>query len=66
MKLKKYLTELNELVKERPEILEFEVVYGRDDEGNEFSPVVFYPTLGRYENKEFKSTDLNSNSICLN
>ncbi len=56
MKLRDYLNDLHKKVKADPEILNMEVFYSIDDEGNDFKPV-FY-NAGIMEDKE--------NSICLN
>lgn len=39
MKLKEYIEQLNALIKERPELVECEVYYSRDDEGNGFQQI---------------------------
>lgn len=70
MKFKEYLKNLQELAEEHPEALEFDVVYGIDDEGNAFHDVVFTPTIGYYHGNEFDSNDDVSkkeyNSVCVN
>lgn len=45
MKLKEYLNELNTLATKYPEILDFEVVYAHDDEGNEYQKIYSSPTI---------------------
>ena len=52
MKLKEYLEELNKMVLENPEILEYVVVYSRDDEGNGFQEVHYTPDLGVFDEEE--------------
>jgi hypothetical protein len=47
MKLKDYLERLNELVKNKPEALEMEVLTARDDEGNGFNVVHYAPSVQR-------------------
>jgi hypothetical protein len=68
MKLKEYLDNLKKIVKENPKVLEFEVISAIDDEGNGYSPVIFSPTLGTFEDGEFEDTKEieNQNSICIN
>jgi hypothetical protein len=75
MKLKDFLNELNHLIVKQPEILEFEVVYSVDDEGNAYFPVNYSPTLGIYNNLEFHTSAEASefkldqsipNAICIN
>jgi len=52
MKLKEYLEELNQIVSDYPEVLEFEVIYSHDDEGNEFQKVNNSPTFTKVSNLE--------------
>ena len=71
MKLKDFLKNINELVKQNKELLELEVVYSVDDEGNEFQKVVFSPSIGTYEDGEFMVFEEDShkgdlNVICIN
>lgn len=49
MKLAQLLDQLNELAKERPEALEMEVVYSRDDEGNGFQLLGSIGGIGCYD-----------------
>lgn len=55
IKLKDYLQSLNELVKEFPEALEYQVIYSHDDEGNEYQRVVNFPSISQLESPEQKS-----------
>lgn len=71
MKLKDFLKNINELVKQNKELLELEVVYSVDDEGNEFNKIIFTPTIGTYEDGEFIAFKEDShrgdlNAICIN
>ena len=78
MKLKNYLANLNQMVKDNPELLELDVVYSKDDEGNAFHEVHYSPTLGKHEDWDFleynpKAEDPEDsceeeeiNSICIN
>ena len=75
MKLKDYIEDLNELVKQHPEALELDVVCASDDEGNDFSRVHNFAALGYFEpgqftpESEFKACDMintKSNAVCLN
>ena len=52
MKLKEYLEELNQVVSDYPEVLEFEVIYSHDDEGNEFQKVNNTPSFSKVSNIE--------------
>ena len=75
MKLKDYLDDMNALIKEHPEALEFDIVYAADDEGNDFQNVRNVACVGLYQSREFTpATDfeLNDmtgsvpNAVCLN
>jgi len=71
MKLKKYVKELQEILKDYPDVY---IVYARDDEGNGFQEVYFTPTLGWWDkvDKEFTGLDEdlertdNVNAVCVN
>lgn len=76
MKLKEYIDNLNQLVNERPELLELDVIYAKDEEGNGFEELYYGPTVGcltedrefvpfdQYE--DFELDETNTNSICIN
>lgn len=69
MKLKDYISELNKLVEANPDILELDVIYSVDDEGNEFDYVSYPPSLGMYEDGSFDSDHYSGeeiNAICIN
>ena len=74
MKFKEYLEGLNKMVETRPELLDLEVVYATDDEGNSFSAVRQSPTIGRFrdgdEFMESTSEDWDEsdkiNAVCIN
>ena len=71
MKLKDFLKNINTLVKNNPNVLELDVVYSKDDEGNEFNKISYTPTLGVFdwEEREFSDEDIwleDLNSICIN
>ena len=67
MKLKEYVEGLQNLIKERPEAAEFEVVMSSDDEGNSFSKIGYAPSVGFFDEQssEFKE-ESESNSVCVN
>lgn len=46
MKLKEYLEKLNQLAYNNQELLEYDVVYSRDDEGNGYQEVCYDPSAG--------------------
>jgi hypothetical protein len=48
MTLKEYLEKLNKFAADHPDILEREVVYSRDEQGNSFDLVIFGPTTGNW------------------
>jgi len=61
MKLGEYIKTLQGMVKENPELKNYEVVYSADDEGNQFQAVYFSPTVGQYKHGEFMTSgDLES------
>lgn len=71
MKLKDYLNHLNSLVEQNKELLELDVVYAGDDEGNYFDKVKFTPCIGKYESGSFITFREDShkgdlNAICIN
>jgi hypothetical protein len=73
MKLKEFLENINEMVRKNPELLELNVAYSRDDEGNGFQEVIFSPTLGWLTEYNFESNDTalrdgnrNVDAICIN
>jgi len=76
MKLNEYIQKLQEIVNENPEAEQLEAVYGIDDEGNAFHPVVHNPTVGYYFNNEFYDREYmkeedeienhTPNAICIN
>ena len=75
MKLKELLDRLISIAKENPKALEMLVVASSDEEGNSFSPLLYSPTLGIYDNGDFVSEkDIEvlgmkrsaSNAVCIN
>lgn len=69
MTLEKYLTALNELVQNDPELLKCIVVYAKDDEGNAFNPVEYEPTIGYYHEDGTFETGTGGddpNALCIN
>ena len=69
MKLKEYLESINELVKNNPSLLELDVVYASDDEGNNYDFVAFTPSVGKFNGKPwdgFECPTENPNAICIN
>jgi hypothetical protein len=82
MKFREYLESLNKLAEERPELLDMDTVYSRDDEGNGYQSVYWVGTVGYYDEGEFHSEeqvkespedfyydsfeDFEPNSVCIN
>jgi hypothetical protein len=71
MKVKDYLQDLLLMVKLNPKIEEFDVIYSSDDEGNDFKPVIFSPTLmevvdEKDVNLNVKTDSENPNALCIN
>lgn len=77
MKLREFIENLNELVKQYPESLDMEVVTSKDDEGNGYNGVCFSPSVGYYDEDERDFTSLEMfedygigddelNAICVN
>jgi len=50
MILREYLNSIILMIKNNPEIENYEVVYARDDEGNQYDKVVFTPSLMQMSN----------------
>jgi hypothetical protein len=77
MTLRDFLSEVNKLVEERPEVLDFRVMKASDEEDNSYNLVYYEPTVGCYdeENGNFISEESykelfmgldQSNTVCLN
>lgn len=75
MKLSEYLDRVNKLVAENPEILDMDVVYASDEEGNSFHKAYTGLSIGLYRSREFISvnqfeeyeiTGTTPNAVCLN
>ena len=77
MTLKEYALKLNEAAKKHPNAL---VIYSKDDEGNDYQQVHFAPTLGHFNDHEWRSANdirdeeadtgtklgLKINAVCVN
>jgi len=68
MNLADFLENINKIVEKDPEVLKLDVIYSKDDEGNQFNYIVFTPTICVYnqENKTMDDTPNNPNAICIN
>lgn len=76
MTLKEYIATLTVIEKEHPDLI---LVYSSDSEGNSFEEVYYSPTIGKFEDGEFRTytgeegedeedyVDLSDvNAVCLN
>ena len=76
MKLQEYIKQLTDLVESNPEYAKLDVIYAKDDEGNDFSKIGFAPSLGNLssdgdftQQENFEDIDEEDqiiNSICIN
>ena len=62
MKLKDYAKKLAALAAKHPNA---NVVYSKDDEGNQFNEVIYEPTAGTFEDDNFEKSD-KVNAVCIN
>jgi len=66
MKLKEFISNLNNLVKTNPEALDYDVVTSKDDEGNGFNLVYYAPQIGHFdEDRDFQEVQ-EANAVCVN
>ena len=70
MTLEIYFNELKAFVEKYPHAKKFPVITACDDEGNCYSPVIFGPSIGEYNESnlqfEMSGNSENYNAICLN
>ena len=67
MKFKEYVERLNKLLEERPETAGFDVITSSDDEGNQYNPVYYGPSVGAYdEDEKGFDEDEKPNAVCVN
>jgi len=66
MKFKDYLERLNAMAKATPALLDCDVIYSIDDEGNAFNEVHYYAGTGNYDGREFEPDLEPVNAIVLN
>ena len=66
MKLKDYITGLQEFMVKNPETMDLEAVTSKDDEGNEFNPIHFGPSKGELIDRDFTVSDDKVNAVCVN
>lgn len=68
MKLRDYIEQLNLIAEENPDVLEYDVIYSSDDEGNDYQKIHYGPSIGYYEDREFRQydEDYEPNAVCIN
>jgi len=70
MKLKDYFEALKALVKKDKSLLECDIVFSIDDEGNAFKKAHYGPSAGHFMDGEFRGVkegdDHKVNAVCLN
>ena len=70
MTFAEYITSLKDFAAEHPESLGMVAVCSGDDEGNNYSQVVFNPTMGLFERREKQFQQLDNeeqaNAVCIN
>ena len=78
MKLKEFMENLNEFIKENPEALELDVIYSKDDEGNGYQEVNDWIGMGQFDYDDFipeenykeepeeYDEDYKINAVCIN
>jgi len=65
MKLKEYIENLSNLIKDNKAATNYIVVTSSDDEGNSYREVEYLPSLGRFKEDEFDSEG-KPNAVCVN
>ena len=70
MKVRDLLKDLNTLIEKNEKVLDFDVIYSKDDEGNEYKRICYSPSLGSYDDGEFfdchDQSGLKDNALCIN
>ena len=72
MKFKQFLEELNNLAKENPKTLDYNVIYSSDDEGNSYHNIHCAPSLVQVDDLEEHHLEIveflggNSNAVIIN
>jgi hypothetical protein len=52
MKFGEYLENLTELLQEHPELIDADVIFAADDEGNDYGIVNWIPSVGYFDKQE--------------
>ena len=66
MTLKDYMLQLNELILDNPNALDYQVITSSDDEGNNYLPVHYSPAVGHLNEYKEYSNEGPENVVCLN
>ena len=67
MTLEQYHQKLTTLMLQNPNAKKLRVITSSDDEGNQFHPVIFDPTLGSYDDiGNFDQESKSPNAVCVN
>ena len=66
MKFKEFVENINKLLKDRPEVGEYDVIISKDDEGNGYNMVSGTPTVGHYDDDEEFVWERELNAVCVN
>lgn len=70
MKFKEFVSNVNAMLKNRPETGEFDVFCSKDDEGNGFNEIEFTPSVGKMDDGYWYSDDEEyhdkPNAVCVN
>jgi hypothetical protein len=69
--VRQFLKSLNDLIEEQPWVLDYAVVYSKDDEGNAYKPVFYEPTTGNFNEDESTFAQAGGerfepNAVCIN
>ncbi len=73
--LKEFKENLDQLIKQYPEILNMRVIVSSDEEGNNYNDIFYTPTIGKYtEDGQFEAdtdelmrgTIKDCNAVCIN
>lgn len=69
MTLKEYITHLNKIIEAWPEAENFDLIYAKDDEGNDYQGVSYTPSVVWWDsaNQELSSEeDGDKRVVCIN
>lgn len=72
MKFDLYVKQVTQLLIDRPETANLDVITSKDDEGNGFNQVHYQPYLGHFDGEDFTGENVDedirqkSNAVCVN